>query len=73
VKGYTGPDFRYLPVSKNDLGVCYSAYADYFMLSTSFESMKKALESLKNQLTASPSPSASPSVLPTASPSATPK
>ena len=69
MKGYTGPDFRYLPVSKNDLGVCYSAYADYFMLSTSFESMKKALESLKNQLTASPSPS----VLPTASPSATPK
>lgn len=69
VKGYTGIDFRYLPVSKNDLGVCYTIYNNYFVVSTSFESIKKALEELKKQPIASPLPSVLPSFSPNPSPS----
>jgi hypothetical protein len=68
VKGYVGVDFRYLPVSENDLSICYSVYDDYFVVATSFESMKKSLDSLKNQLIILPSPSVSPSASPTATP-----
>lgn len=54
VKGYAGTDFRFLPIAKNDLGICYSVYDKYFVFGSSFESTKKVLEALK------PSPSPSP-------------
>jgi len=54
VKGYTGTDFRFLPISKNDLGVCYSVYDKYFVFGSSFESTKKVLENLKPSVSPSP-------------------
>jgi len=38
---------RYLTVSKQDLGLCYASYNDYFILTTSFESIKKIIDQLK--------------------------
>ncbi len=37
---------RYITISREDLGVCYSLFKDYFILSSSFESIGKALEAL---------------------------
>ena len=39
--------FRYLTISKQDLGICYAWFDDYFVLTTSFESMKKAIDKIK--------------------------
>jgi len=38
--------FRYLTISKEDLGICYAWFDDYFVVTTSFESMKKIIEEL---------------------------
>ncbi len=44
-------DFRYLSLSKEDSGVCYAwAFDDYFVMTTSFESMKKMIAKLKTEL-----------------------
>ena len=43
-------NFRYLTISKEDLGICYAFFDDYFVLTTSFESMKKIIEQLKQGL-----------------------
>lgn len=43
--------FRYLSLSKEDSGVCYTwRFDDYFVVTTSFESMKKMLAKLKTEL-----------------------
>jgi beta-glucosidase-like glycosyl hydrolase len=39
--------FRFLTISKNDSGVCYTLFGDYFVLTSSFASMEKMLEKLK--------------------------
>jgi len=39
--------FRYLTISKQDFGICYTLFNNYFVLTTSFESMRKAIEELK--------------------------
>ena len=38
---------QYLTISKDDLGVCYSLFGNYFILSSSFESIEKTLRVLK--------------------------
>lgn len=42
--------FRYLTISKADLGVCYSLLDNYFIFTTSFESMQKIIEQLKGEI-----------------------
>jgi beta-N-acetylhexosaminidase len=48
-KSYQGIDFRYLTISKLDLGICYAWFEDYFILATSFESMEKTIAAIKNE------------------------
>ena len=44
---WKGITFRYLTISKEDLGVCYAWFDDYFVFATSFEGMKKVIEKLE--------------------------
>jgi len=37
---------RYLTISKDDLGVCYAWFGDYFVLTDSFDSIKKIIQQL---------------------------
>ena len=46
---YQNTGFRYLTVSKEDSGVCYAWFNDYFVLTTSFQSMKKVIEEIKEK------------------------
>lgn len=39
VLGYSGPNFRYQTLAKNDLGICYAIYNDYFIFTSSWKSM----------------------------------
>jgi len=43
---YQNVNFRYLTISKEDSGICYAWFDDYFVVTTSFESMKKIIEEL---------------------------
>jgi beta-N-acetylhexosaminidase len=47
---YQNVDFRYLTISKEDLGICYAFFDDYFVFTSSFESMKKVIEELKSKI-----------------------
>jgi beta-N-acetylhexosaminidase len=40
--------FRYLTISRQDLGICYLILDDYFILATSFEGMKKVIEEVED-------------------------
>lgn len=40
--------FRYLTISREDLGICYLILDDYFILATSFESLKKTIEEVES-------------------------
>ncbi len=44
---YQGVGFRFLTISKDDFGICYAWFDDYFVLTSSFESMKKAIEGVE--------------------------
>ncbi len=44
---YDGVVFRYLTISKNDVGLCYTLLNNYFVFTTSFESMKTVIRELK--------------------------
>lgn len=44
---YKEVGFRFLTISKADFGICYAWFDDYFVLTSSFESMKKAIEGVK--------------------------
>ncbi|HHE67625.1 MAG TPA: peptidoglycan-binding protein, partial [Candidatus Parcubacteria bacterium] len=46
VRGYKGPNFRFLTLSNNDFGVCYLVLGDYFVLSTSWKSMQETISRL---------------------------
>jgi hypothetical protein len=43
----TGYDYRFQTFATNDLGVCYLNVGDYFILTSSFESMSKTIDLLK--------------------------
>jgi len=43
---YQGVTFRYQTFSKNDSGICYSIFNDYFILTSSGESMLKIIDKL---------------------------
>jgi len=40
------PAFRYQTFSKQDLGICYLITANYFIWTTSYETMEKVIENL---------------------------
>ncbi|MFQ6083747.1 MAG: type IV pilus assembly protein PilM [Candidatus Aminicenantia bacterium] len=44
---YKGTIIRYQTFSRQDLGICYSLFNDYFVFTSSFESIKKALDVLE--------------------------
>lgn len=44
---YKEVGFRFLTISKADFGICYAWFDDYFVLTSSFESMKKAIKGTK--------------------------
>ncbi|PIV65152.1 MAG: hypothetical protein COS09_01100, partial [Candidatus Nealsonbacteria bacterium CG01_land_8_20_14_3_00_12] len=46
---YQNVNFRYLTISKEDSGICYALFKDYFIFATSFESLKKTIEELKRE------------------------
>ncbi|XOB42773.1 MAG: glycoside hydrolase family 3 N-terminal domain-containing protein [Candidatus Nealsonbacteria bacterium] len=41
--------FRFLTLSMNDLGICYSLMDDYFLLSTSFKSIEESIKAVKEK------------------------
>jgi len=47
---YQNVGFRYLTISKEDLGICYAWFDNYFVFTSSFESMKKVIEELKSKI-----------------------
>ncbi len=46
---YQKVNFRCLTISKDDLGICYGVFNNYFVLTTSFEDMKKVIDIIKSQ------------------------
>jgi len=48
---YKDIDFRYLTVSKADLGLCYAYFDNYFLATSSFESFKKVIDEIEEQET----------------------
>lgn len=44
---YQDTTFRYLTIAKNDFGLCYGVFGDYFVLTTSYEQMKKTIDKIK--------------------------
>ena len=47
---YQNVSFRYLTISKEDSGICYLLFDNYFVFATSFESLKKAIEQVKQEV-----------------------
>ncbi|OGZ19353.1 MAG: hypothetical protein A2Z68_02315, partial [Candidatus Nealsonbacteria bacterium RBG_13_38_11] len=45
---YQGQTFRFLTISKEDFGICYALFDDYFVFTTSFESIKKTFEAIES-------------------------
>ena len=43
---YQGATFRYQTLSRDDFGICYSIFNDYFILTSSGESMLKIIDKL---------------------------
>jgi hypothetical protein len=50
--GFSGPNFRFQTLARNDLGISYLVSSDYFILATSWRSMVKLIDRL--QITAAP-------------------
>ena len=44
---YQGVGIRYLTISKNDFGICYAQFDDNFVLTTSFEGIKRVIDRIK--------------------------
>ncbi len=44
-----GVGIRYLTISKQDLGICYAQFDDYFLFSNSFQGMERAIEAIRAQ------------------------
>ena len=45
---YDGVGFRFLTISRADFGICYAWFDDYFVFTSSYESMQKAIEKVKS-------------------------
>ena len=45
---HQGVGFRFLTISREDFGICYAWFDDYFVFTSSFESMYKAIEKIKS-------------------------
>ena len=45
---HQGVGFRFLTISREDFGICYAWFDDYFVFTSSFESMQKAIEKIKS-------------------------
>ena len=45
---HQGVGFRFLTISREDFGICYAWFDDYFVFTSSFESMHKAIEKIKS-------------------------
>lgn len=45
---YQGEGFRFLTISRDDFGICYAWLDDYFIFTSSFESMQKSIENIKS-------------------------
>lgn len=48
---YKDIGFRYLTISKNDLGLCYAYFDNYFLITSSFESFKKVIDQIQEKET----------------------
>lgn len=46
VPGYSGPNFRYKTLTKDDLGIVYLASGDYFIFTSSWKSMEEVAKKL---------------------------
>jgi N-acetyl-anhydromuramyl-L-alanine amidase AmpD len=46
---WKGVSYRYLTISKKDLGICYALFKEYFILTSSWESLVKAIDLLKTK------------------------
>ncbi len=46
---YQNVSFRYLTISKDDFGLCYAVINNYFVFTTSYESMKIVIDRIKAQ------------------------
>jgi len=46
ISGYTGPNFRFQSLTGQDLGILYLTAGDYFVFTSSWESMEKTIEKL---------------------------
>ena len=46
VRGYTGPNFRYQTINRYDLGILYLTSADYFVFTSSWNSMMGIIKKL---------------------------
>jgi len=44
---YQNVSFRYLTISKEDSGICYALFKDYFIFATSIEGLKKTIDEIK--------------------------
>jgi hypothetical protein len=44
---YKNVGLRYLTLSKDDLGICYAYFEDYFVISSSFDGFKKAIDNIQ--------------------------
>jgi len=47
---FQGRSFRFLTISKDDFGICYAIIDNYFVLTTSFEGMKNAIEKIEAEI-----------------------
>jgi len=45
-----GPEFRYQTLNTNDLGICYYISDDYFVFTSSWQSIEEVLKRLKENL-----------------------
>jgi len=45
-KTYDGPDFRFQTITSNDVGLCYLISDDYFVFTTSWESMMESISKM---------------------------
>jgi peptidoglycan hydrolase-like protein with peptidoglycan-binding domain len=46
VVGYQGPNFRFQTLARNDIGICYLVSDNYFVFTSSWQSMKAVIERL---------------------------
>ena len=45
---HQGKGFRFLTISRDDFGICYAWIDDYFIFTSSFESMQKSIEKINS-------------------------